>query len=79
MAVEQAPTEAIKMAVKASGLIGNGLYGVDIKQAGDRFTVIEVNDNPNIDAGIEDAHLGKLLYHRVMEHFFSEMERYRYG
>jgi glutathione synthase/RimK-type ligase-like ATP-grasp enzyme len=79
MAVEQAPEEAIKVAVKASNLIGNSLYGVDIKQSGDRFSVIEVNDNPNIDAGIEDAHLGKLLYHRVMEHFFSEMERYRYG
>ncbi len=79
MAIEQAPAEAIKLAVKACSLIGNGLYGVDIKQSGDRFTVIEVNDNPNIDSGIEDHHLGKLCYMRVMEHFFSEMERYRYG
>ncbi len=79
MAIEQAPIEAIKLAVKACSLIGNGLYGVDIKQSGDRFTVIEINDNPNIDAGVEDVHLGKLCYLRVMEHFFSEMERYRYG
>lgn len=79
MAVEQAPAEAIKLAVKACSLIGTGLYGVDIKQSGNHFTVIEVNDNPNIDYGVEDAHLGKLLYHRVMEHFFSEMESYRYG
>ncbi|HSR87740.1 MAG TPA: RimK family protein [Pontiella sp.] len=79
VAVEQAPVEAIKLAVKACNLIGNGLYGVDIKQSGDRFSIIEVNDNPNIDAGIEDGHLGKLCYLRVMEHFFSEMERYRYG
>jgi len=79
MAVEQAPVEAIKLAVKACGLIGNGLYGVDIKQSGDRFSIIEVNDNPNIDCGVEDLHLGKLCYLRVMEHFYSEMERYRYG
>lgn len=79
MAIEQAPAEAIKLAVKACSLIGNGLYGVDIKQSGNRFTVIEINDNPNIDAGVEDLHLGKLCYLRVMEHFFSEMERYRYG
>ncbi len=79
MAVEQAPTEAIRLAVKACRLIGTGLYGVDIKQSGGQFTVIEINDNPNIDAGIEDVHLGKLCYLRVMEHFFSEMERYRYG
>ena len=79
MAVEQAPAEVVKVATKAAGLIGCGLYGVDIKQSGNAFSVIEVNDNPNIDAGIEDAHLGKLVYHRVMEHFFSEMERYRYS
>jgi len=79
MAVEQAPAEAVKLAVKASSLIGKGLYGVDIKQSGNRFSVIEINDNPNIDAGVEDVHLGKLCYLRVMEHFFSEMERYRYG
>ncbi|WP_372845728.1 RimK family protein [Pontiella sp.] len=79
MAVEQAPQDAVKLAVKACGLIGKGLYGVDIKQSGNRFAVIEINDNPNIDAGVEDVHLGKLCYLRVMEHFFSEMERYRYG
>jgi glutathione synthase/RimK-type ligase-like ATP-grasp enzyme len=79
MAIEQAPSDAVKMAVRAAGLIGKGLYGVDIKQCGDSFSVIEVNDNPNIDAGVEDLHLGKLVYHRVMEHFYSEMERYRYG
>jgi glutathione synthase/RimK-type ligase-like ATP-grasp enzyme len=78
MAVEQAPSAAVKLAVKACGLIGNGLYGVDIKQKGDRFSVIEINDNPNIDSGVEDAHLDKVLYLRVMEHFYSEMERCRY-
>ncbi len=79
MAIEQAPAEAVKLAVKVSALIGKGFYGVDIKQTVDRFHVIEVNDNPNIDAGIEDAHLGKLLYLRVMEHLYSEMETHRYG
>ena len=66
LAVEQVPLEAIRLAVKACELVGNGLYGVDIKQCGDRFSIIEINDNPNIDAGIEDLHLGKLVYHRVM-------------
>lgn len=79
MAVEQAPAEAIKLAIKACSLVGNGLYGVDIKQSGSSFSVIEINDNPSIDAGIEDVHLGKLCYLRIMEHFYKEMERYRYG
>lgn len=79
LAVEQAPSAAIKLAVKACGLIGNGLYGVDIKQKGNSFSVIEINDNPNIDAGVEDLHLDRLLYLRVMEHFYNQMEHCRYG
>jgi glutathione synthase/RimK-type ligase-like ATP-grasp enzyme len=79
LAIEQTPAAAVKTAVKAAGLIGNGLYGVDLKHTGDGFSVIEINDNPNIDAGIEDLHLGKVLYHRIMENFFGEMERCRYG
>jgi glutathione synthase/RimK-type ligase-like ATP-grasp enzyme len=64
--VEQAPVKLIRTALKATGLIGNGLYGVDIKQYGDEFLVIEINDNPNIDAGIEDAILKDELYLRVL-------------
>lgn len=79
MALEQVPADALKLAVKGARLIGNGLYGVDIKQSGDRFSVIEINDNPNIDAGVEDAHFGRLVYYRVMEHFFNAMEKSRYG
>ena len=29
----------------------SGLYGVDVKEVGGRFLVIEVNDNPTIDPG----------------------------
>lgn len=79
LAVEQAPQDLIRLAVKACGLIGEGLYGIDIKQQGDRFSVIEINDNPNIDAGIEDAHLGPVLYSRVMDHFYRLLEAERYG
>ena len=34
---------------KAASLIGDGLYGVDLKQTDDGVYVIEINDNPNID------------------------------
>ncbi|MDX5368557.1 MAG: hypothetical protein LPL29_04195, partial [Alphaproteobacteria bacterium] len=50
------------------------LYGVDLKQAGDRVVVIEVNDNPNVDAGIEDTVLGRQLYERIMGVFLARME-----
>ncbi|MDR5902380.1 RimK family protein [Halomonas icarae] len=73
-APEEVPPAVIKAALKACRLIGDGLYGVDLKQAGERVVVIEVNDNPNIDAGIEDAVLGRGLYERIMSVFLSRME-----
>jgi glutathione synthase/RimK-type ligase-like ATP-grasp enzyme len=57
----------------------HGLYGVDLKQVGDRVVVIEVNDNPSIDAGVEDAYLGKDLYRHIMDEFLRRMERKRLG
>ena len=77
--VRDAPNDVVKLALKATSPIGNGLYGVDIKQAKDRAVVIEVNDNPSIDAGIEDAYLGDDLYRRIMEEFLRRMERKRLG
>lgn len=60
--------------MQTARLIGDGLYGVDLKQAGDRVLVIEVNDNPNLDAGIEDAVLGDELYRRVLQAFTQRLE-----
>jgi len=79
VAVESAPPEVVKLALKATQAIGDGLYGVDLKQVGGRPVVIEVNDNPSIDAGVEDAHLGEALYLRVMQEFLRRMERKRLG
>ena len=41
--------------------------------------MIEVNDNPNIDAGVEDAWLGEDLYRQVMLEFLRRMEAKRIG
>ncbi|PWE37886.1 RimK family alpha-L-glutamate ligase [Pseudomonas prosekii] len=72
--VEQAPPEVVQLAVDTARLIGNGLYGVDLKQAGGRVLVIEVNDNPNLDAGTEDGVLGDELYRRVLQAFIQRLE-----
>lgn len=66
MAVSEAPRVVIETAVRAAGLIGDGLYGVDVKQVGDACHLIEVNDNPNVDHGNEDSVLGDALYREVM-------------
>ncbi|WP_342768376.1 hypothetical protein [Kushneria sinocarnis] len=71
----EVPDKVTRAALRAARLIGNGLYGVDIKQAGERVVVIEVNDNPNLDAGVEDVVLGRELYGQVMDCFVERMER----
>ena len=74
MAIEAAPDEIIELGVKAANAIGSGLYGVDIKEVDGRLLVMEVNDNPNIDAGVEDAVLKDELYLRIMRHFSERLD-----
>jgi len=77
--VEIAPRQVVRAALKAAELIGNGLYGVDVKQTNGACFVIEVNDNPNIDAGVEDKVLKGELYRRIMEVFLRRIERRKAG
>ena len=51
---------------KAARHIGDGLYGVDLKEVDGRVVVMEVNDNPNLDAGYEDAILKDALWDEVI-------------
>lgn len=73
----EVPRNVVQAALNATRLIGNGLYGVDIKQSGNRVAVIEVNDNPSIDSDVEDRFLGGELYTLVMQEFLSRMEAKR--
>jgi glutathione synthase/RimK-type ligase-like ATP-grasp enzyme len=47
---------------------------VDLKQNERGVYVIEINDNPNIDAGIEDEVLGERLYDTIMAEFVRRMD-----
>lgn len=71
--IEEAPRRVVNAAVRAANAIGDGLYGVDVKQIGNKAYVIEVNDNPNIDWGYEDKVLGSALYDRVMRVFLERI------
>jgi glutathione synthase/RimK-type ligase-like ATP-grasp enzyme len=71
----EAPPGAIEVALKAAALMGNDLYGVDVKEVDGRFLVIEVNDNPSLEAGYEDAFLKDELYLSVMRLFVERLER----
>jgi glutathione synthase/RimK-type ligase-like ATP-grasp enzyme len=64
--LEEAPQAVVQLALKAANLIGDGFYGVDVKEVGEHHVVIEINDNPNVDAGNEDGVLGDELYRRII-------------
>jgi len=70
----EVPKVVLDAALKATQAIGNSLYGVDIKEIDGKAYVIEVNDNPNIDAGIEDKYLGDELYRAIMGEFLRRMD-----
>lgn len=77
IAVDQAPSGLIRTAKKATALIGSSLYGVDMKEVDGKFYVIEINDNPNIDAGIEDKILKEKLYTTIMKVFLNKIKANR--
>jgi glutathione synthase/RimK-type ligase-like ATP-grasp enzyme len=79
MTIGEAPEQVIDTALRAANLIGRGLYGADLKQVEDRIYLIEVNVNPNIDAGNEDQVLGETLYREVLGVFARRIAETRGG
>ncbi|MBI4539684.1 MAG: RimK family alpha-L-glutamate ligase [Gemmatimonadetes bacterium] len=61
----------LEVATCAAAAIGRGLYGVDLKQVGDEYVVIEVNDNPTINAAEEDVSAPH-VYERVIRYLVGE-------
>jgi glutathione synthase/RimK-type ligase-like ATP-grasp enzyme len=72
--LEQVPEGVVQIALNAANLIGNGLYGVDVKSCNDKNYVIEVNGNVSIDHGYEDQLLGDELYLQIMRVFLRRMQ-----
>jgi glutathione synthase/RimK-type ligase-like ATP-grasp enzyme len=70
----EVPKAVLDAALRATQLIGNGLYGVDVKEIDGKGYVIEVNDNPSIDNGVEDKYLGDELYLAIMNEFIRRMD-----
>ena len=79
LAVEEAPPAIVSTAVKAARLMGDGLYGVDLKEIGGKPVVIEINDNPSVDAGVEDKVLGAALYDAIIASLRRRVDARREG
>jgi glutathione synthase/RimK-type ligase-like ATP-grasp enzyme/ribosomal protein S18 acetylase RimI-like enzyme len=72
--INEVPEQVVKTAVKAASLIGDGLYGVDLKMIDNEVYVVEINDNPNIDAGVEDLVLKDELYRKIIRSLINRIE-----
>lgn len=72
--LEKVPMHIIKTALKSANLIGDGFYGVDVKEHRGRAYVIEINDNPNIDAGCEDFVLHEEMYLTIMRSILQRIK-----
>ena len=77
--LDAVPEGIMKAALSATQAIGNGLYGVDLKERDGQGYVIEVNDNPNVDHGIEDRCSGMEVYRQIMSVFARRMRAMREG
>lgn len=67
--LKETPKEIMQLALRATNeCYGNDLFGVDIKEKDGELYLIEVNDNPSVDAGADDG-LGDEIYHEVMQCF----------
>lgn len=75
--IEETPSAVVDTALAIAKLIGDGLYGVDLKQTENGVYVIEINDNPNIDSGIEDFVLGDNLYRLIIAEFVRRLDARR--
>jgi glutathione synthase/RimK-type ligase-like ATP-grasp enzyme len=77
LSVEMVPKNVLSTAVKAASVMGDGFYGVDLKEIDGKVYVIEVNDNPNVDYRHEDIILENELYLAVMKSLFNRIESQR--
>lgn len=75
----EVPKAILQAALKATKPIGRGFYGVDVKESAGRGYVIEVNDNPSIDSGVEDKYLGRELYRIILQEILRRLDARRAG
>jgi glutathione synthase/RimK-type ligase-like ATP-grasp enzyme len=75
--LESVPSPVLQAALAAANLIGDGLYGIDVKEVEGEALVIEVNDNPSLESDEEDRYLQDELYLSIMRAFWTRLERKR--
>src|SRR5690606_30762333 len=75
--LDRAPAAVKRVACRAARLIGDGLYGVDVKELESGPVVIEVNDNPDVNLDYEDQAEGDRVYEELSAWFLKRIESER--
>jgi glutathione synthase/RimK-type ligase-like ATP-grasp enzyme len=70
MPADRVPPHVIRLGIEAADAIGNGLYGVDIKNNNGDACVIEVNDNPSLESGEDTCY--PRVYDQIITHLFAK-------
>ncbi len=63
-------SELKEISINLSRCVGDGLYGLDVKETKDGYKVIEINDNPSIYHGYEDT-VDKDIYEKIINALVS--------
>jgi glutathione synthase/RimK-type ligase-like ATP-grasp enzyme len=71
--LDKVPPEVLDAGVRAASLIGDGLYGVDLKETSNGVYIIEVNDNPNLEHGVEDLAGKADIWNRLTRWFTTRI------
>ncbi|MGE0826939.1 MAG: RimK-like ATPgrasp N-terminal domain-containing protein [Candidatus Binatia bacterium] len=75
VAVANVPQTVKDVALESAALIGDGFYGVDIKETETGALVIEVNDNPNLEVGYEDVVEKDRIYEAIIDTFVRRIHQ----
>lgn len=75
LAIEDVPKKILDVALKSARLMGKGLYGIDVKEVNGKPLVIEINDNPNIDFGVEDRYYGDKVYLEILTALKNRLDK----
>jgi glutathione synthase/RimK-type ligase-like ATP-grasp enzyme len=72
--IAKVPPGVKEIALKGAQLIGDGLYGVDVKETEAGPLMIEINDNPNIETGYEDVIEKDRIYRKIVSTFLRRIQ-----
>ncbi|WP_324718986.1 RimK family protein [Salinimicrobium sp. HB62] len=75
ISIDEVPKKILEAALKSAKLMGKGLYGIDIKEVDGKPLVIEINDNPNVDFGVEDRYYGDKVYIDILTALKNRLEK----